>query len=214
MSIRTTIVSLAGFVLLAAGSGCEISHCEQGAVCTDEDEDDRGDQHGIDPRVLCIAYCDRLDVCGAPQADDFDECVESCEERFDRSPERTLALCECAESSRCADVIEGRCTSKGTGTAGKGSGGRSNEGGSTNVSGGPSAGGSTAGGASAAGGPGSVAGSSTGGAPGGAGSSGTGPGSGGTGEPPACVAGGPGVGAAGESGDGAGGDASCSCPIP
>lgn len=196
MSIRTTILSLAGFVLLAAGSGCEISHCERGAVCSDFNEDDEAAAGERDPRALCTAYCDRLDVCGGPQAEDFDDCVDACEKRFERTPERTRELCECAEWSRCADVVEGRCTDPAPGSGG------------TSSHGGPSAGSPGAGASAPSGGSSARAGSGSGA------STATDPGTGGTGEPPTCSGESPGTATAGAGGDGAAGESSCSCPVP
>ena len=157
MTIRMLIVSLsATFVAISAALGCEIHTCEDGATCTDKDwgNDDR--------HVQCTTYCGRLSTCGAPQAEDFDDCVDACKTRFERLPEETHRLCECAPRSSCGDVIEGRCSPQpgGSGgscnacaTGGASSGnpsGGSAPGGSANASGGDGnpSGGSTVGGAS------------------------------------------------------------------
>lgn len=156
ITIRRAMLSLLAGVCLVTAAGCEITTCEEGAVCTDEDGTQRSEQESS-----CVLYCGRLSVCGASQAEDFDDCVEACQERFERLPEQTAELCECAPWSRCEDVLEGRCSEGPPPGGGGGNGGGS---GGTNGCGAP-------GGCSSGGGP------SSGGA--GVGTGGSAPGSGG-----------------------------------
>jgi hypothetical protein len=188
---RSTIMAkmtVAGGFLVSVAmalSGCNIENCEQGAVC--EHDDDQPPAVGGKSSVSsqsesqqCLNYCDRLSICGAPQAKDFDACVKDCKVRFARLPEQTAELCACISSSRCDDAIEGRCsTSSGAG----GSSGGSAAGGSSSKGGAPSSGGSSGtvgshalGGSQGSGGSQASGGSSSGGAQ----ASGGSPGSGGT----------------------------------
>lgn len=135
------MVGLLGCSIATSVAGCNIENCEKGAFCGDGsstggDWDNNGEEH-----AQCLDYCDRLSVCGAPQAKDFDECVTACEDRFDRLPEEMGELCSCTPRSRCEDVVEGRCT-PGSGGQG-GSGGTSATGGSPGNGGNPSTGGSS-----------------------------------------------------------------------
>jgi hypothetical protein len=206
------MIGFLGCSVATTVAGCNIENCEKGAFCGDGsragDWDDGGDEH-----EQCVHYCERLSICGAPQARDFDECVESCEDRFDRLPEQTAELCACTPRSRCEDVIDGRCTPTGGqggtgGTSATGGspsyGGASTTGGSSNNGGSPETGGSPATGGSWA----------TGGSPsnGGASSAGGSPATGGS------TAGGSGGSSGGDTG-GAGGEdpgtpCTCSCQCP
>jgi len=156
------------FSLVAPMSGCNIENCEQGADCTEDGDDlgppDRGESQ------QCLGYCNRLNVCGAPQAEDFDGCVAACEVRFEKLPKETAALCACIVESRCEDAIEGHCTPPGDGAGGShASGGGAGTGGSS----------STTGGASSTGGSSSATGGSSNGSGGGGGSTGGASGTGG-----------------------------------
>ena len=105
MRIRTVFVSLsAAIVAMFATVACEIHTCEEGATCHD------GEWGGDQVHSECTSYCGRLSVCGAEQAHDFDKCVDSCQDRYERLPDETHRLCACAPASSCADVIEGRCS--------------------------------------------------------------------------------------------------------
>jgi hypothetical protein len=164
-------------------AGCNIENCEKGAYCGEGISKGR-ERDNDDEHEQCLHYCERLSVCGAPQARDFDDCVDACEERFDELPEETADLCACIPRSRCEDVIDGRCTGSGghggsggtsatggsPGQGGYATGGTSNNGGSpetggtSNNGGSPETGGSGGtSGASGAGGSGETGGASTGG---------------------------------------------------
>ena len=188
--------------------GCEISNCEKGAFCGDgNDGAASSDEH-----EQCVGYCARVSVCGGAQADDFDDCVDACEERFEVLPEMTAELCKCAESSSCEDVREGRCSDPGSGGNGGSSAGGSHAGGSS--AGGASAGGSSAGGSHTTGGS-SAGGSSAGGSSAG-GSSAGGSSAGGSGGAQ-CPTGGTssgGTDAGGAGGDGAACTCDCDCTSP
>lgn len=180
--------------VLAVG-GCTIENCEQGAVCEKSDPQPEPPEIGGDSNVSapsqtdqCLGYCDRLSVCGAPQANDFDGCVKACKVRFEKLPKQTADLCACIPSSRCEDVVEGRCsddsgsggTSSSTGSGGgPGKGGSSSTGGSSSGGSSQSNGGtattgthSTSGGAPASGGSATSGGAGSGAAPAEAGSCG------------------------------------------
>jgi hypothetical protein len=73
-----------------------------------------------DENQQCLNYCNRLSVCGAPQAQDFDTCVSDCKVRFERLPQQTAELCACIPQSRCEDAVEGRCSSGTSGGGGTG----------------------------------------------------------------------------------------------
>ena len=178
------ITSLVAAVALGASvSGCNI--CEEGAQCGGDNE---GGKAGTSKSQAdqCLAYCDRLNICGASQASDLDACVKACEARFQRLPEQTAALCACIPDSRCEDAVEGRCSdqSSAAGTGGASSTGGASGTGGTHATGGSSAtggthatggsnatGGSSHGGASASGGTSASSGGSSGGAAGSAGAS-------------------------------------------
>jgi len=195
---------IAAWLALATG-GCTIENCEQGAVCDKGDEigesperGGEGNASGHDENDQCLSYCDRLSVCGAPQAADFDACVNACKVRFERLPEQTAELCACIPQSRCEDVNEGRCSdASGAGGTASGAGGSSSTGGSPST-GGTSSGGSHASGGSATTGTHSGTGGSA--STGGTSASGGVPGSGGT----AAVAGSACGGTAGADGEAAG----------
>ena len=105
MTIRTILVCLSAAVsTLFAAAACEIHNCEEGALCNEDWKDP--DAH----RAECTMYCGRLSVCGAAQARNFDDCLDACQERYQRLPEETRYLCACAERSSCGDVTEGRCS--------------------------------------------------------------------------------------------------------
>lgn len=216
-----TMTGLALVLSLGAPmSGCNIENCEQGADCTDDVEkweppDSRGTQQ-------CLAYCNRLNVCGAPQAEDFDGCVAACEVRFEKLPRETAELCACITESRCEDAIDGRCTPPGDGAGGS-HGGGAGQGGSSTSGGSSSTGGSTSSTGGSSNGSGGSSGSTQTG-----GSSGTGgtPSSGGSsasagtaacsGEPSAGSAGdsssaGTGAGPGGAGGDDPGVACTCDC---
>jgi hypothetical protein len=134
MTIRTILVCVStAAVALFAAAACEINNCEEGASCDD--------WRGSDSRrAECTNYCARLSVCGAAQGRDFDECIDACQDRYERLPEETHRLCACADASSCGDVTEGRC-SQPSGSGGTcnscGSGGSpTGNGGSSNGSGG------------------------------------------------------------------------------
>lgn len=106
MRIRTVFVSLsAAIVAMFATVACEIHTCEEGATCHEI-----GDWDGDQIHSECTSYCGRLSVCGAEQADDFDKCVDACQDRYKRLPDETHRLCACAPASSCSDVVEGRCS--------------------------------------------------------------------------------------------------------
>jgi hypothetical protein len=205
MTTKTVIIGCwLGMAMALTLPGCEISNCEKGAFCGDGN-DGAGSR---EEHEQCIAYCGRVSVCGGSQADDFDECVEGCEDRFEVLPELTAELCRCAEWSTCEDVNEGRCSDPDTGGSGGSSAGGSSAGGSS--AGGSSAGGSSAGGSSAgdssAGGSSSSGGSSAGGSPSTGGSGGA-----------QCPTGGTssgGTDAGGAGGEGAACDCDCDCTAP
>jgi hypothetical protein len=148
MSRMTLLGSFLGLSFAMSVSGCTITTCEEGADCDGNDHGGRDDDD--DEHEQCVSYCGRLSVCGAPQARDFDDCVEACEDRLEALPERTAELCACAERSRCEDVIDGRCTEPGSG--GQGGSGGSSYGGSTSQGGAPGKGGTSSGGAPSNGG--------------------------------------------------------------
>ena len=137
--------------------GCNIETCEHGAVCDQRDdpppEIDDGKGNGPSQTEQCLNYCERLNICGAPQAKDFDACVKDCKVRFDRLPEQTAERCSCIPKSRCEDVIEGRCShdagSGGT-SGGSAAGGASSKGGSRSSGGAAASGGSHVSGSSPA----------------------------------------------------------------
>lgn len=191
-----------------AVSGCNI--CEDGAQCSDAGSGDAGQSTNQSQKQQCLNYCDRLSVCGASQAKDFDACVNSCQTRFRELPAETAQLCACIPASLCEDAVEGRCTPATTS-----SGGTSSTGGSPGSGGTHATGGSGGSGILATGGSGEAA--STGGthATGGTGGSGNASSSGGSGNGPAT--GGSGGSSAGSSGHGgapatggtAGGSAAC-----
>jgi hypothetical protein len=212
MTTKTVIIGCwLGMALALTLPGCEISNCEKGAFCGDGN--DGAGSH--EEHEQCIAYCGRVSVCGGSQADDFDECVEGCEDRFEVLPELTAELCRCAEWSTCEDVNEGRCSDPDTGGSGGSSAGGSSAGGSSaggahltggSSAGGSSAGGSSAGGAHATGGSSSSGGASAGGAPSTGGSGGA-----------QCPTGGTssgGTDAGGAGGEGAACDCDCDCTAP
>jgi len=220
-----------GFALVAGG--CTIETCEQGAVCDKGEQSpdlpELGGESNVSPHdetEQCLGYCDRLSVCGAPQAEDFDACVNACKVRFEHVPEQTAHLCSCIPSSRCEDVIDGRCSDdSGTGgTSGStGAGGASSTGGSHST-GGSATGGSTSSGGSATTGPHSSSGgaAASGGSATHGGASGSGAAPGEAGAPCAgTMSGGAGEPASESGGTGAGGDGSaeactcdCDCPEP
>jgi hypothetical protein len=196
MSRMTLLGSFLGLSFALSVSGCNITTCEEGADCDGKDHDGDSDDND-DEHEQCVSYCGRLSVCGAPQARDFEACVEACEERFEVLPERTAELCACAEQSRCEDVIDGRCTEPGTG--GQGGSGGSSYGGSTSQGGAPGNGGSSSGGSPSNGGSNSSGGSYTNG-----GSNSSGGSSSGTG----------GSDAGGAGGEDPGIACTCSCQCP
>ncbi len=202
MYLRMTFVSMTAFALLSALSACEIHTCEHGSTCTDWKPSDEEHQ-------ACNAYCVRLSVCGAPQAQDLNECVNACLDRFEVSPTETRNLCECASTSVCGDVIEGRCSASSTpppSTSGGScsicsSGGATGSGGVTGSGGAlPSTGGATGSGATGNGG--TV--SSSGGATGHGGSSSAAGG---------VANGGSSAGSAGEAPTAVACNAPCDCPL-
>ncbi|HEY6555678.1 MAG TPA: hypothetical protein VI072_00335 [Polyangiaceae bacterium] len=150
MSMR--VILIAAFAgLFVAGSGCDNTHCEEGAVCLDGEEVSgvREDE--------CLMYCARLSTCGAPQAEDFGRCAEQCEKRFKEAPQETAELCACAEWSRCSDLVEGRCSphpgaggSSGQATGGTGGTGGYAAGGTGGHAAGGGAGGAGSGGSAGA----------------------------------------------------------------
>ena len=167
MSKWAIIGCVLGGSIVTSVAGCNIENCERGAYCGERADKDYEDENA-DEHEQCLHYCERLSVCGAPQARDFDECVEACEDRFDELPEETAELCACTPRSRCEDVIDGRCSDGGSGgqsgsggTSSGGSpsqggayatGGSSNNGGSPETGGSSNNGGSTTGGAPSTGG--------------------------------------------------------------
>jgi len=195
MTTKTMIIGCwLGMTMALTLPGCEISNCEKGAFCGDGN----AGAGSREEHEQCIAYCGRVSVCGGAQADDFDECVEGCEDRFEVLPEATAELCRCAEQSTCEDVNEGRCSDPDTGGSGGSSAGGSSTGGA-HATGGSSAGGSSAGGSSAGG-------SSAGGAPSTGGSGGA-----------QCPTGGTssgGTDAGGAGGEGAACSCDCDCTAP
>jgi hypothetical protein len=106
-----------------------------------------------------------MSVCGAPQATDFQDCIDACEARFELLPQQTARLCECIPRSRCEDVIDGRCTDPGSGGS-SGTGGSQSTGGSPSYGGSQASGGSDAGGSPGTGGTGAGGSPETGGSPG------------------------------------------------
>ena len=156
MSRMMMLGSLLGISVAMSVGGCNIENCERGAHCMDgEGDDDKDDR---DEHEECLQFCERMSVCGAPQANDFQACIVACEDRFEVLPQQTARLCECIPRSRCEDVIDGRCTD--TGSAGSsGTGGSHSTGGSSSYGGSHSSGGSDAGGSPGTGG------SGTGGSP-------------------------------------------------
>ncbi len=104
MTMRRSVGFLWLFLCAAAAGGCNIRTCEHGADCRENADGD-----GQELR-MCKLYCGRLSACGAPQAADFDGCLAACADRFEALPAETWELCACSESSRCADLSEGRCT--------------------------------------------------------------------------------------------------------
>ncbi len=211
------MIGFLGCSVATSVAGCNIENCEKGAYCGDGSKSTGWDKDS-DERDQCMHYCERLSICGAPQARDFDECVNTCEDRFERLPEETAELCACTPRSRCEDVIDGRCTpsdghggSGGTSATGgsPGQGGATSTGGSSNNGGSPETGGSPAtGGTWATGGSPSSGGAyTTGGSPATGGSSTGGTSSGGSG------------GSSGSDAGGAGGEepgtpCTCSCQCP
>lgn len=220
----------------AAVSGCNI--CEDGAQCSDGGSGDAGQSTSQSQKQQCLNYCDRLSVCGASQAKDFDACVNSCETRFQELPAETAQLCACIPASLCEDAVEGRCTPGTTSTGGTSSSGGSPGSGGTHATAGSGGSGDAAstGGAHVNGGTGgsgnasSSGGSDSGSATGGSGGSSAGssghagaPATGGTaGGSAAC--GGAASGSAGEmssagadlggSGNGSGLACTCDCQCP
>lgn len=210
MSRTIMLGSLLGISVAMSVGGCSIENCEKGAHCTDgfgDDDDDDGDSE----HEQCLELCERMSVCGAPQAKDFDDCVDACEARFQVLPEQTAELCECIPRSRCEDVIDGRCTEPGSGgtsgTGGTHSGGSHSTGGSSGDAGSPSGGTDTGGSAGTGGSSGTGGSPETGGSPGTGGSPETGGTSSG-----GSATGGAGTGGAGGEDPGIACTCSCQCP--
>jgi hypothetical protein len=139
MSIRVVFASVFA-AFLALGPGCDNEICEEGSVCLDGEEVERFGARE------CLMYCARLSTCGAPQAEDFDGCVEDCEHRFKDAPRETAELCACSEWSACDDLVEGRC-SRHPGAGGRDGSGGSSTAGTAGQGGGAGSGGSSCGGA-------------------------------------------------------------------
>jgi hypothetical protein len=216
---------------LAVG-GCTIETCEQGAVCDKGDDSpdlpELGGESNVsshDATEQCLGYCDRLSVCGAPQAENFDACVSACKVRFENVPEQTARLCACIPRSRCDDVVEGRCSDdSGTG----GTSGSTGAGGSPNSGGSSSTGGSSSAGSHASGGTATIDTHSSSGGSQSTGGSGTNGGASGSGAAPAeagsscgAMSGGAGEASGETGGTGAGGESAglactcdCDCPEP
>ncbi len=122
-------IGLIGGVALAA-SACNIENHES---------------FGSDDEGLCVSYCARLSACGAKQADDIEDCIDACEDRFDHAYDYQRELCACSEWSSCEDLEDGRCSSEHPEPVPVPVGGSSSAGGSTSSGGaGSSTGGSTA----------------------------------------------------------------------
>jgi hypothetical protein len=162
--------SLLGISAAMSVGGCNIENCEKGAHCMDGFDDDDDDDDGASEHEQCLALCERMSICGAPQARDFEKCVDACEDRFEVLPQQTAELCACIPRSRCEDVIDGRCTAPGSGGAGGTGGSQANGGsghGGTYTTGGSDAGGSpTTGGSPGTGGSAETGGSDSGGSSG------------------------------------------------
>lgn len=177
-----TMLGLAWVLSMAMPmSGCTIETCEEGADCADGGGAPPEKSSNHDETEQCLGYCNRLNVCGAPQAADLDACVAACEKRFEKLPDETAELCSCMVDSLCEDAVEGRCTPKAPGDGAGGShstGGGSSTGGTHSAGGTHSTGGSSTSGSggssSSAGGASSGSGGSAGAAAGGT------PGAGGT----------------------------------
>ena len=168
MSRMVMLGSLLGISVAMSVGGCNIETCETGAHCMDGQKGDDDDDDGESEHDQCLALCERMSVCGAPQARDLDDCIDACEDRFEVLPAQTAELCECIPRSRCEDVIDGRCTDPGSGGSG-GTGGSHATGGSGHggTTGGSDAGGSpTTGGSSGTGGSAETGGSDSGGSSG------------------------------------------------
>ena len=176
-----TMLGLAWVLSMAMPmSGCTIETCEEGADCTDGGGAGPWEQPKNDHETeLCLGYCNRLNVCGAPQAADFDGCVAACEKRFEKLPDETEKLCSCMVDSLCEDAVEGRCTPKtpGDGTGGSHSAGGGSSTGGTHSTGGassPGSGGTSTATGGSSDGSGGSSGTATGGSPATGGSTSTG----------------------------------------
>jgi hypothetical protein len=164
MSRMMMLGSLLGISVAMFVGGCNIENCERGAHCMDGEGD--GDKDDGDEHEQCLQFCERMSVCGAPQANDFQACIAACEDRFEVLPQQTARLCECIPRSRCEDVIDGRCTDTGSGGS-SGTGGSHSTGGSSSQGGSNPSGGSDGGGSPGTGGSSGNGGSAeTGGSPG------------------------------------------------
>ncbi len=167
-----TMLGLAWVLSMAMPmSGCTIETCEEGADCTDGGGAGPWDPpSNHDETELCLGYCNRLNVCGAPQAADFDACVAACEKRFEKLPDETEKLCTCMVDSLCEDAVQGRCTPK---TPGDGTGGSHSAGGGSSTGGTQSTGGTHSTGGSSSPGSGGTSSATGGSSNGSGGSSGT-----------------------------------------
>src|SRR5262245_20516302 len=87
---------------VASSSGCRITNCEHGSVCSVDDEEARDN--------ACRSLCDRLVVCGEIGGDDHDTCMSSCVEDYDHAPASTSNACRCVARASCSEVADRRCS--------------------------------------------------------------------------------------------------------
>ncbi|HEX6239919.1 MAG TPA: hypothetical protein VFZ61_03455 [Polyangiales bacterium] len=79
----------------ALSAGCEITTCDEGAICLEND--DSASHH-------CSLLCRRLADCGRIDDDQRGACIDACEESYDRDSDDVEDYCECASDTTCRNL--------------------------------------------------------------------------------------------------------------
>jgi hypothetical protein len=86
-------------VVTASGglsAACDITNCEEGAICLDE--------HRDSVTYECAALCQHLVDCGRVARDLRGECIDACLEGFERDEDAMEDYCECSAESSCREL--------------------------------------------------------------------------------------------------------------
>jgi hypothetical protein len=87
--------------MLIGSSGCNITNCDEGAICLDEQDEGS--------HALCSGMCRQLEDCGRLGSAERGECMDACVAELEDEDEDARDYCECVMEVSSCGKLEREC---------------------------------------------------------------------------------------------------------